>query len=108
MPLSVHLTEDALGDLDALHRFISNQDSPQKANHVLEQIEKVVLSLSELPKRGAVPKELEYLGRQDYREVFFTPYRVIYRVIGESVYIYLIADGRRDMQGLMQRRLLDG
>ena len=38
--------------------------------------------------------------------MFFQPYRVIYRVVGERVYVYLIADGRRDMQGLLQRRLL--
>lgn len=33
---------------------------------------------------------------------------MIYRVIGRQVFIYLIADGRRDMQALLQRRLLGG
>ncbi|QSA95809.1 hypothetical protein [Methylococcus sp. EFPC2] len=30
----------------------------------------------------------------------FKPYRVIYRVVGDQVIIYLIADGRRDMRGI--------
>ena len=34
------------------------------------------------------------------------PYRIIYRVIGESVYVFLIADGRRNIRTLPQRRLL--
>jgi hypothetical protein len=36
------------------------------------------------------------------------PYRLIYRVVGQQVVIYLIADGRRDMQPLLARRLLGG
>jgi toxin ParE1/3/4 len=38
--------------------------------------------------------------------IFFKPYRIIYRVIENNVYVLLIADGRRDMQTLLQRRLL--
>jgi len=41
-----------------------------------------------------------------YRQVFFEPYRVLYQVMGDRVYIYLIADGRRDLQSLLARRLL--
>ena len=33
-------------------------------------------------------------------------YRIIYRVKSEEVYVMVIADGRRDMQALLQRRLL--
>ena len=40
-------------------------------------------------------------------EDLFKPYRVIYRVLGNVVHVFLIADGRRDMQTLLQRRLLD-
>ncbi len=38
---------------------------------------------------------------------FFKPYRIIYRVERRTVYPYLIADGRCDMQTLLSRRLLD-
>jgi toxin ParE1/3/4 len=31
----------------------------------------------------------------------------MYRVLGDVVHVFLIADGRRDMQTLLQRRLLD-
>jgi toxin ParE1/3/4 len=63
--------------------------------------------LSESPERGAYPKELLALGIRDYREIFFKPYRILYRVLDKNVYVLLIADGRRDMQSLLQRRLLD-
>ena len=51
-------------------------------------------------------KELLALGIREYHEIFFKPYRIIYRVIDKNVHILLIADGRRDMQTLLQRRLL--
>ena len=73
----------------------------------MEQIEDVFSSLSKNPERGAYPKELLALGIREYREVFFKPYRIIYRVMGKNVYVLLIVDGRRDMQSLLQRRLLD-
>ena len=66
----------------------------------------IVESLTTFPERGAYPKELIALGIRDYRQTAFKPYRVIYRVVGQKVYIYVIADGRRDMQSLLARRLL--
>ncbi len=52
----------------------------QKADYVLEQIEKAFSRLAEFPDRGAYPKELLALGIIEYREIFFKPYRIIYRV----------------------------
>ena len=77
-----------------------------RANHVLERIEKVFASLSESPQRGSYPKELLDLGIREYPEVFFKPYRIIYREIEDDVHVMVIADGRRDMRTLLERRLL--
>ena len=107
MPYSVGMTDDAARDLDELYSYIDRHDVPGKADLVLERIEKVLASLAETPERGAYPPELLDLGIREYREVFFKPYRIIYRVIGDSVFVLLIVDGRRDMQSLLQRRLLE-
>ncbi len=37
---------------------------------------------------------------------FFKPYRIIYRVTEDDVYVLVIADGRRNMRALLERRLL--
>lgn len=59
-----------------------------------------------VPKRGTCPKELPAIGLWEYREIFFKPYRIIYRVMAGNVPVLVIAEGRRDMQALLQRRLL--
>ena len=107
IPFSVLLTDDAVRDLDELYDYIDRHDVPGKADHVLGRIEKAFTRLSESPERGVFPKELLALGIREYREIFFKPYRSIYRIVEKNVYVLLIVDGRRDMQMLLQRRLLE-
>jgi toxin ParE1/3/4 len=102
----VSLTEDAARDLEEIFDYIADDD-PAKADHVLDRIEEAVESLATFPERGSHPKELLSLGIREYRQTFLKPYRVIYRIVGQRVYVYLIVDGRRDMQTLLARRLLE-
>ena len=110
----VVLTEDAQQDLQELYDYIAEHDAPAKADYVLNRIGQLLASLANMPQRGAWTKELLALGIREYRESYFKPYRVVYRVIDQviqnktrhMVYVYLIVDGRRDMQTLLQRRML--
>lgn len=102
----VLLTQGAEQDLESIYDYIAEFDCKPNADYVLDQLLKVVDSLSTFPERGAYPKELIALGIRDYRQTVFKPYRVIYRVTGQKVFIFVIADGRRDMQSLLTRRLL--
>ncbi len=106
MSYQVFLTDDATNDLEDLYDYIESHDAPEKADDVLDKIEEAFLSLSENPERGAYPNELLEVGLREYREIYFKPYRIIYRIIADNVYIMVIVDGRRDMQTLLQRRLL--
>ncbi len=106
MALPVLLTADAERDLEDLYDYLVDSESRSKADYVLDRILQTAESLAALPERGSQPKELRPLGIHDYRQVFFKPYRLIYRVFETAVIVYLIADGRRDVQGLLARRLL--
>ena len=106
MPFAVHLTDDAACDLEEIFGYLSRHEAPGRAEQVLERVEQAFRSLSVLPERGNYPRELLALGIREYREVFFKPYRIIYRVMDDGVYVLVIADGRRDMRGLLQQRLL--
>ncbi len=108
MRFAVLLTEDAEQDLEDLYAYIAKFDSQKSADYVLERLLAVTGSLATSPERGSQPQELRSLGIQEYRQVFFKPYRAIYRVLDKKVVIYVIADGRRDMQSLLSRRLLGG
>lgn len=104
---TVLLTRGAEQDLEALYAYIADYDSPAKADHLLDQLLEVATNLSQFPKRGSYPRELWALGIREYRQVTFKPYRLIYRLQHAKVIIHIITDGRRDMQSLLTRRLLE-
>ena len=106
MNFGILLTEDAARDLEEIFAYVAAHDSPAAALHVLDGIEKAAARLAEFPHRGGCPRELLSLGIREYRETLFKPYRIIYRVSGTAVHVFVIADGRRDMQTLLARRLL--
>jgi toxin ParE1/3/4 len=106
MRYEVLLTAGAEKDLEEIHNYIAEFDSQASADQVLVQLLEVSERLATLPNRGSNPRELVALGIREYRQIVFKPFRLIYRVIDKKIYIYLIADGRRDMQSLLARRLL--
>lgn len=102
----VRVSEEAEQDLIDIYRYVAIHDSVEKAAYVLEQLEPLCSSLAELPMRGHIPPELDRIGVTNYREVHFKPYRVIYEVIGQDVFVHCVLDGRRDMQSLLERHLV--
>ena len=93
-------------DLDDIIDYITEHDSVDRAISVATIIEQSIAGLATFPNRGAHPRELLEYGNRDFREIHFKPYRILYRVVQERVIVVLIADGRRDMRSLMNRRLL--
>jgi toxin ParE1/3/4 len=106
MRFDVLLSTDAEQDIEDIYRYIREHDGIANADHVLAGVEDACRKLVTLAQRGNVPKELLRLGIREYREVHFKPYRVIYRVMDRTVVVYCVLDGRRDMQSLLQHRLL--
>ena len=105
-PYTVRITQEAEADLLDLFEYIARKDSTENAYHVLNELEDLILSLDQQSERGHYPPELVEHGVKDYREVLFKPYRVIYEVKAKRVFVLACFDGRRDMQLLLERRLL--
>jgi toxin ParE1/3/4 len=103
---TVTVTAEAERDLYEIYRYVATYDAPAKADRLLNNLEKTVAGLETVPRRGHVPPELERLGVREYREVFYKPYRVIYRIAGDMVSVYCVLDGRRDLPDLLQERML--
>ena len=107
MPFVVRLTHSAARDLEELCDYLDQHGSQGDVDQVLSRMENMFTDLAESSRRGQHPMGLSGLGIRDYQEVSVKPYRVIYRVVRDGVYVMVIADGRRDIQTLLLRRLLD-
>ena len=106
MTFKVEITDVAEQDILDIVYYIARNDSRQNAQQLFDKLETLCLSLSEQPGRGHIPPELESVGIKDFLEVHYKPYRVIYQIQGRTVFILCVADGRRDMRSLLERRLL--
>jgi toxin ParE1/3/4 len=103
---AVEITADAESDLEAVHAFMFRHRGRDDADSLIEKFADLIQSLERYLMRGTIPKELDRLGIRDFRQTLLLHFRVIYRVMGGTVYIQMIADGRREMQSLLEKRLL--
>lgn len=106
MKYRVMLVNAAELDLDEIHHYVESHDSPERADELLDGMERTILALAKIPERGHFPPELERIGVREYREVHFKPYRILYAIVGDAVIVHSVLDGRRDMQTLLMQRLL--
>lgn len=106
MRYDVRITEAAERDLFDIWEYVALNDAPGKADDLLERLEQTCENLRTSPARRHIPPELDRIGVDSYREVHFKPYRIIYETVGRIVYVHAILDGRRDLQSLLERRLL--
>lgn len=96
----------AKSDLREIFRYVEQHDSAEQADKLIHGIEEAIRSLTNMPQRGHCPPELLRLGNHEFHEIHFKPYRIIYSIREQRIIINSVLDGRRDMQTLLQQRLL--
>ncbi|HKZ16800.1 MAG TPA: type II toxin-antitoxin system RelE/ParE family toxin [Geobacteraceae bacterium] len=106
MKYRVSLVEAAELDLLDIHLYVELNDTPRRADDLIDKLEQTIFSLADMPERGHYPQELERIGIREYREIHYKPYRIIYTIQGRDVIVHCVLDGRRDMQTLLHQRLL--
>jgi toxin ParE1/3/4 len=106
MNFRILLTVAAKSDLRDIFRYVEMHDSPERADGLLGALEQVTTSLAEMTERGHYPPELERIGVRDFQQLCFKSYRIIYSLHADEVVVHAVLDGRRDMQTLLQQRLL--
>jgi toxin ParE1/3/4 len=102
---SIRLTNDAKQDIESIAYYIARNDDPRKAKNLVAKLKAKIRSLSIFPERGSYPEELLLLDIRVVREVYYGPYRIIYRVVSKVVQILAVVDGRRDLQAFLVNRV---
>jgi len=98
-------TENAKDDLLDIVSHIK-KDSPSIAKDIYLKLRKKAHSSNFFPLKGHVIPELQQEGITQYREIIVTPWRIIYRVGDDTVYIMSIIDSRQNLDELLLQRIL--
>jgi toxin ParE1/3/4 len=106
MRYGVVVGPEAKEDVFDIYRYVIENDSITHAEALLEKLEEKCALLCENPQRGHTVPELRRVHVENFREIHFKPYRIIFQISGEQVYVHAVLDGRRELQELLERRLL--
>ncbi len=82
-------------------------DSPANALKVLDKLKKKAANLHHSPKRGRIIPELQEYGIYQFRELIIAPWRLIYRVQMNEVYVLAVIDSRQNIEDILLKRILD-
>ncbi|MBZ0198509.1 MAG: type II toxin-antitoxin system RelE/ParE family toxin [Ignavibacteriaceae bacterium] len=93
-------------DIKEIFFYVASNDNISSADKLLDSIEKTISKLEEYPERGHIPQELRQTGIKRYLEIHYKPYRIIYEIENNLIYIHSVLDGRRNIQEIFSERLL--
>lgn len=102
----VRWTEPGRDNLDAILDYIDSKDGPAAAMGILDRVQATAAKLRTMPRRGRVVPELADLGIDRYRELLCGPWRIVYAVEGNDVFVHTILDGRRNVEDVLLERLI--
>lgn len=106
MKYKVIIDPQAKLDLKEIFIYVALNDSIQSANKLLDTLEETCFKLEKYPERGHIPPELKPTGIKNYLEIHYKPYRIIYEIEKNLIYIHSVIDGRRNIQEILSDRLL--
>ena len=93
-------------DLKEIFIYVAVNDSISSANKLLDSLENTCYKLEKFPERGHIPEELRLTGIKRYLEILYKPYRIIYEIENNQIYIHSVLDGGRNIQEILNERLL--
>ncbi len=86
----VKLYARAYRDLDGIYTYIAeNLLEPGTALNMIDELEKAIFSLEQLPERGAIRRIGAY-ANGDYRQLFVKNYVIIYRVLKKEKEVHIV------------------
>lgn len=99
-------THSAAKDLQEIASYA--KDLPSDARKVLDRLKEKGSTLTRFHNRGRVVPELAFFGIHTYRELIVRPYRMVYRISGDTVIVLAVLDSRRDLEDVLLERLVRG
>lgn len=98
--------DEAQEDTKDLRRYILKSFGAETWKQTSAELAVTFDNIRQFPQSGYVPAELADFGGLNFREALSGQNRVIYEVRDDTSYIHIVTDARRDLQTLLQRRLL--
>jgi len=104
-PYQIYWTKTAQRDLIKIIKYIQ-ADSPKAAANIFEKIKDKTQELALFGERGRIVPELQFQGVVQYRELIVPPWRIMYRISMNMIYVLSVLDSRRNLEDILLERLI--
>ncbi|MBU9434153.1 type II toxin-antitoxin system RelE/ParE family toxin [Burkholderia multivorans] len=93
-------------DLKELRGYVVKHFGKDTWQETYSKIKQSVALIESHPTSGKIPEELATLNLNQYRQILSGMNRIIYEVRGDTAYIHIVCDTRKDLRSLLMRRIL--
>ena len=106
--MPVVILPDAQDDLLALQEYMLDQWGEAEWVKAEDEIFEKLAQVDGGFLTGAAVKALEIVGILEYRNVYTSHHKLVYRRIEGDTFLYIVAGHRQDFPTLLMKRLLRG
>jgi len=106
MSFKVVFLGSAETDLKELKGYIVKNFGKETWQASYSKIKESAAVIQSFPEGGKIPDELASLNLVQYRQIISGMNRIIYEVRGDTAYIHIVCDTRKDLKNLLMRRIL--
>lgn len=102
---AIRVTPEAEQDIQEIKKYVVKRFGRATWIETFQILKNSMQVLRDFPESEDIPAELEQFEIMGYREVVSGQNRIIYNIINQQVVIYLVADTRRDLVAILNKRL---
>ena len=102
---NVYWTKEATIDLYEILEYIS-YDDVIVAKKIYRNIKIKCSKLKNNPEKYRIIPELADMGIYNYREIIYSPYRIVFKITKPDIYVFAVIDSRRDFESIIFNRLV--
>jgi toxin ParE1/3/4 len=78
------------------------------AKNIYSKINSQIKKLKDMPGIGKQVQLLKDIGINDYRQIVHDHWIIYYKVEGQRIYIISVIDGRRNLEEILYKKIIDG
>jgi toxin ParE1/3/4 len=99
---------DAKTGLAEIVGYIKETSGVKVARQIYNRLQQKIEKSTTYPESSRIVPELAEIGVVEYQEIIESPWRVFFRTADDEVRIVSIIDGRRNVEEVLYRKMIEG
>jgi toxin ParE1/3/4 len=108
MKYKTNWSEDAGEEFIEIISWYRQNIGKSTAKRIYSKINSQIMRLKDMPEIGKPVQILKDIGINDYRQIVQDNWILYYKVEGNNINIISIIDGRRNLEEILYKKVIDG